>query len=119
VTVTIKGLDALKRRLKAPGLDHAVADTLRLQAETIAAGAAREAPGRLGETVEMIEERHGDRSAFAVGTARRAGRYLEYGTVHRPATPWLWPVLAARLPRIKQDLRNTLRASFGTRRGEV
>jgi len=119
VTVTVRGLDALKRRLEPRGLDNAVADTLRLQAETVASEAARAAPGRLGETVEVIDESHGDRRAFAVGTAHRAGRFLEYGTVHRPATPWLWPVFRARLPRIKQDLRNTLRASLGTRRGAV
>lgn len=40
-----------------------------------------------------------------VGTAYPAGRAAEFGTLKRPATPWLWPILRARLPAIKYRLR--------------
>jgi HK97 gp10 family phage protein len=119
MTVTLKGLDALQKRLQPRGLGRAVTETLRRAAETVAAEAARAAPGRLGETVDVIDESRGDRTSFAVGTAHRAGRFLEYGTVHRPASPWLWPIFRARLPRIKQELANTVRASFWARRSGV
>jgi hypothetical protein len=112
VTVTIKGLEALTRRFQARGLVRGVTHTLRHEAEAIAAEAARAAPGRLGETVEVIDESRGDRLSVAVGTAHRAGRFLEHGTVRRPAAPWLWPAFRARLPRIKQGLRKSLRGSF-------
>ena len=119
MTVTIKGLEALKRRFQARGLARAVTHALRQEADTIAADAARAAPGRLGETVEVIDESRGDRLSVAVGTAHRAGRFLEHGTVRQPATPWLWPAFSARLPRIKQGLRKSLRASFETSRSTV
>lgn len=112
MTVTVKGLEALKRRFEARGLRQAVKERLRREADMVAAEAAREAPGRLGETVEVIDEAQGDRLSFAVGTAHRAGRFLEYGTVRVPASPWLWPVFRARLPRIKQGLGHTLSAAL-------
>ena len=34
-----------------------------------------------------------------------AGRAAEFGTLMRPATPWLWPIVKARLPAIKDRLR--------------
>ena len=110
MTVTLKGLDALKRRFEVRGISRAVADHFAREAHAIARGAAENAPGRLGETVEVIEESGGDRPAFAIGTAHGAGRFLEHGTVRRAATPWLWPVFRARLPHVKQGLTNTLRA---------
>jgi len=112
---TVKGLDALKRRLEARGLSRAVSDSLRREAEKIAAEAAEAAPGRLGETVEVVGEGRDDRLAFAVGTSHRAGRFVEFGTVRQPATPWLWPAIRGRLPRVKHVLTNTLRASLAKR----
>jgi hypothetical protein len=29
----------------------------------------------------------------------------EFGTLKQPATPWLWPIVKARLPAIKDRLR--------------
>lgn len=117
--VAIKGLDRLKWRLDGRHLSRLAKGKLRQEADVVAAGAAREAPGRLGQTVEVIDESREDKIAFAVGSAHRAGRFLEHGTVRRPATPWLWPVFRARLPRIKQGLRNTVIAAMRTSQGEV
>ena len=112
MTVTVRGLDALERRLEARALPGAVNEALRKEAEAIAKEAADAAPGRLGETVEVLDRSRGQRIVYAAGTPHRAGRFLEYGTVRRPASPWLWPAFRARLPRIKQGLRKSLRASF-------
>ena len=55
----------------------------------IAEDARRRAPGELGQTVEVIDDSRAMRPAYATGTAHPAARHLEFGTVHRPATPWL------------------------------
>lgn len=51
----------------------------------------------------------------AGGTPHRAARFLEFGTPKMRARPFLWPVFPARLPRIKHDLTNTLRARWAKR----
>jgi len=117
--VDVRGLAALRRKLEARSLPQALMDTARKEAEAIARDAARAAPGALGQTVEAKDVSHGDTIAFAVGTANPAGRFVEYGTVRQPAAPWLWPVFRARLPRIKQSLRDSLVASFKRPRSEV
>jgi HK97 gp10 family phage protein len=117
--VTIRGLEALRRRLAATALPQAVEGTLQAEAEALAEEARREAPGKLGATVEIIDQSRGMRPAYAVGTAHRAGRFLEFGTVRRPATPWLWPIFRARSRGVKHELRKVVTAAFKTRRGEV
>jgi len=117
--VSVRGLAALRRRFGARHMPEALSNALRREADAVAEGAAREAPGRLGGTVEVRDASQGEKIAYAVGTAHRAGRFIEHGTVRRPAAPWLFPVFRARLPRIKQNLRNTLVASFKRSRGEV
>lgn len=115
MTVTVKGLDALQRRLRMGGLEDGIYKTLSREAEAIAADAAAAAPGRLGETIETIDESAGSRAAFAIGTAHRAGRFLEFGTRKMRARPFLWPVFQARLPRVKHALTKSLRARSAQR----
>lgn len=117
--VSVRGLAALRRKLEARAVPDALKDTGRNEAEVIARDAARGAPGNLGGSVEVKDVSHGDMTAFAVGTPEPAGRFVEYGTVRQPARPWLWPVFRARLPRIKQSLRDTLRTAFTRPRSEV
>jgi hypothetical protein len=117
--VSVQGLAVLRRKLEARSLPRALKGTARHEAEEIAREAARAAPGALGRTVEVKDASHGNIVAYAVGTADPAGRFVEHGTVRQPAAPWLWPVFRARLPRIKQSLRDTLRASFTGPRSEV
>ena len=117
--VTVRGLSALRRRFDATRASKAVKRVSRREADAIAKDAAHAAPGQLGNTVEVRDASRGEKIAYAVGTAHRAGRFIEHGTVRRPAAPWLFPVFRARLPRIKQNLRNTLVASFKRSRGEV
>lgn len=89
VSITIKGVEALQRRLAAATPSQAIKDLLRREAETIAEGARESAPGQLGVTVEILDQSRGTKPAYAIGTAHRAGRFLEFGTVQRRATPWL------------------------------
>ena len=116
--VSVRGLASLRRQLEARALPNALKGRARREAEEIAREAARGAPGALGRTVEVKDASHGNIVAYAVGTNDPAGRFVEHGTVRQPAAPWLWPVFRARLPRIKQNLADTLRASLtGSRRG--
>ena len=115
--VEIRGLGALRRRLAAAAVPQAVKGTLRAEAEVIAEEARREAPGELGATVEIIDTSRGMRLAYAVGTAHRAGRFLEFGTLRRPATPWLWPVFRARSRGINHRLRKVVAAALKMPRG--
>ncbi|WP_425283174.1 HK97-gp10 family putative phage morphogenesis protein [Methyloceanibacter caenitepidi] len=112
ITASVKGLEALQRRLAARGLERDVRETLAGQAEAIRAEAALGAPGQVGETIETIDVSVRDRPVFAVGTRHRAARFLEFGTRKMRARPFLWPVFRARLPRVKQELTNTLRARW-------
>lgn len=110
IAARLNGLDALQRRLAARGLEPAIRDALQGEAEAIASGAADAAPGRLGKSIETIDESKSGRAAFAIGTRHRAGRFLEFGTRKMRARPFLWPVFRARLPLVKHKLTNTLRA---------
>ncbi len=117
--VTIKGLDVLRRRLAAAGAPEPVKGALRAEADAIAEAARRDAPGQLGGTVEVIDQSRGTRPAYAIGTAHPAGAWLEYGTLRRPATPWLWPVFRARSPGVKHRLRRLIGAALQARRSTV
>lgn len=117
--VTVKGVEALQRRLAAATPSEAIKDLLQREAETIAEGARESAPGQLGGTVEILDQSRGTKAAYAIGTAHRAGRFLEFGTVRRPATPWLWPVFRARSPGVKHRLAKLIGTAFKSRRGHV
>lgn len=110
--VSIRGLEGLRRRLDAGRLPKRVKDALRREAQALAGEAVRAAPGDLGPTVEVRDMSRGEKIAFAVGTPERAARFIEHGTVRRPAAPWFFPIFRARLPRVKQSLRNILVGSI-------
>ena len=118
-SVTVKGLDALQRRLAAAADQGPLKAALRAEAEAIAAEARNAAPGELGQTVDVIDDSRETRLAYAIGTFEPAGRFLEFGTVRRPATPWLWPVFRARSPDVKHKLRKLVAAAFKSSRGDV
>ena len=109
--VEIRGLAALRKRLAAAAAPQAFKATLRDEAEALAEEARRDAPGELGRTVEVRDLSQGMRLAYAIGTPDPLGRFLEFGTARRPATPWLWPVFRARLPGIKHSLRKVAAAA--------
>jgi HK97 gp10 family phage protein len=110
--VAVKGLDSLRRGFAAAAAPVAIKDALRREAEAIAQAARAGAPGRLGETVEIVDQSRGLKLDYAIGTAQPAGRFLEFGTVRRRATPWLWPAFRARLPGVKYELRQLIVTAF-------
>lgn len=117
--VIVRGLSALQKRFDAGRVVKPMRRVLRQEADAIARDAARAAPGNLGGTVEVADKSQGEKIAYAVGSDHRAARFIEYGTLRRPATPWLFPVFRARLPRVKQNLRNIVVASLKRSRREV
>jgi hypothetical protein len=112
--VEVTGLAALRRRLDAASAPEPFKKVLREEAEAIAAEVRREAPGNFARTIEVDDASRGEALAFIVGTPDPAGRVAELGTLERPATPWLWPILRAHLPGIKDKLRNIARGPFKT-----
>jgi len=109
----------LQRKFAKAAEPEAIKDALRNEAEAIATEARARAPGKLAGTVEIVDESRGLKLAYAIGTADPAGRFVELGTVRRPATPWLWPGFRARSPGIKHRLAKLIAAAFKTGRGAV
>ena len=103
--VEIRGIEALRRRFEAASAPEPFKSALREEAEAIAAEARREAPAAFAQTIAVEDVSQGERLAFTVGTADPAGRSAEFGTLKQPAMPWLWPIVKARLPAIKDRLR--------------
>ncbi len=103
--VGIGGLEALRRRLEAACAPEPFKNVLREEAEAIAAEARRTAPGDLVQTIFAEDASEGERLGFTIGTADPAGRIAEFGTLSQPAAPWLWPIVEARLPGLKDRLR--------------
>ncbi len=102
--VKIAGVEALRRLLEAAGAAEPFKNALREEAEAIATEARRTAPGDLAETIVVEDVSKGDELGFAVGTSDPAGRIAEFGTLSQPATPWLGPIVEARLPGLKDKL---------------
>ena len=93
--VEIAGIEALRRRFEAASAPEPFKSALREEAEAIAAEARREAPAVFAQAIAVEDVSQGETLAFAVGTADPAGRAAEFGTLMRPATPWLWPIVQA------------------------
>ncbi|HZP09829.1 hypothetical protein [Methyloceanibacter sp.] len=113
--VGITGLEALRRRLEAVSAPEPFKAVLREEAEAIAAEALRATPGELAQSIVVEDVSRGERLGFAVGTPDPAGRAAELGTLSRPATPWLRPIVEARLPSLKDKLGKVASARLKSR----
>jgi HK97 gp10 family phage protein len=113
--IEIKGLDALWQRLEAMVDPRRFKEALRAGAEAIAADARREVPAELAQSIEVNDASRGTEPAYRVGSSNPLGRILEFGTLRRPPTPWLWPAFRARLPAVKDSLRKVLSAASKTK----
>ncbi|MEG6510094.1 HK97 gp10 family phage protein [Methyloligella sp. 2.7D] len=116
----IRGLDALQARLTLSDAPDVLQETVREEAEAVAeAGRQRlraEHPrgtGALAESVAVSVEGEGDAAKAYVGTASPVGRYLEYGTRHSAAAPWLIPSLHARSSNIKRSFERIVKRISG------
>src|SRR5262249_39055384 len=101
--IEIKGVDALRQRLQAIADPRRFKETLKGEAEAIAEDARREVPAELAQSIEVRYVRLGNKSSLNGGHIQPPlGSILEFGTLRRPASPWLWPIFRARLPAIKE-----------------
>lgn len=111
MTVEVRGLDRLQRRLQAFPRSLSVAPALKAEAELIAE-AARSALGkgsaRLAQSIGVLDAGEPNRPAFAVGSADGGARHVEFGTRRMRAEPWLWPSLLSRSRAVKERLRQLL-----------
>ena len=69
----------------------------------------------LAATIQIADASRGTRLAFRIGTSDPRGRVLEFGTLRKPAAPWLLPSFRGRLACIKDVLRKAATAA-GRRR---
>ncbi len=113
--VEIKGLGALRQRLEAMAEPRRFKDALRAEAEAIADEARRQVPTELAQSIEVRDVSRGTTPAYTVGTSNPLGRILEFGTLRRSPTPWLWPLFQDRLPAVKDSLRKVLSAASKTK----
>ena len=114
----VEGVESLRGGLARIVDREALADALTAAAEEVRVAA--QANLQDGHTPE---NRRGDLAASlvtipaanglsaTVGTTATQGWHLEFGTVARPATPWLEPALQAARPGILASLRQRLAAS--------
>lgn len=108
--VYIDGLDRLRHKMK--NLDdlerRAVAAEFKESAETILAGAKRNAPRRTGSYAESLKrEEQDDNVGQVVGTNDFRAKWLEFGTVKASAHPHLFPAFEEERPKL---VRNLVRA---------
>ena len=61
--------------------------------------------GTLSNSVKMVREKND----VLVGTNKKYGRYLEFGTVNMDARPWLFPALEQNNPKFLADLKEALK----------
>jgi hypothetical protein len=113
--VKIAGVEALRRSLEAAGAAEPFKNVLREEAEAIAAEARRAAPGNAAQSIVVEDVSESEKPGFAVGTPDAAGRTAEFGTLSRPATPWLWPIVEGRSPGLKDKLRKLASAPIKSR----
>jgi hypothetical protein len=117
--VEVRGLEALRKRLEAAADLRLFKEALREEAEAITAETRREAPGELGQSIEVRDLSRGAELACAISTSDSLARILEFGTLRRPASPWLGPIFRARLPAIKDRLRKVVSFAFKTYRAGI
>lgn len=113
MTVEVRGLDRLQRRLQAIPGSLPVAAALKAEAELIA-DAARErlqergGPSALAQSIGIVDVGEPNRPAFSVGSAEEGARHVEFGTRRMRAEPWLWPSLLSRSRAVKERLGQLL-----------
>lgn len=121
VTVDVEGLDeaieaikklpaALQKKLVAAGLTAAGAALLEEEARFVPIRS-----GALLRSLQVYAVRKGKRiSRVFVGAGPEGfyGRYLEWGTQHMPAQPWLRPALDASFRPVVERFADTVEAGL-------
>jgi hypothetical protein len=121
VRTRLKGMPELRARLSKVADTNSLGALLEATAEEVrraaVAGLADSQPpdsrnGALARSLTVTPG--GDGLSFTLSTPLNYGWHLEYGSLHRPATPWLGPAFDTVRPSIERHLREWLtRATRG------
>jgi hypothetical protein len=116
IRASVDGLGSLHAGLSGIAGDAGLAEALSASAEEVRAAAQANLGGdaQRGELAASISVVHiPDGLSVSVGTTSAHGWHREFGTLARPAEPWLEPALEAARPGILARLRQ----SFARRSG--
>ncbi len=115
---SVEGLASLRGGLARIAERAPLADALAAAAEEIRSAAranlqdGQPPENRRGELADSLRVTAADDGlSVTVGTTLAQGWHVEFGSLARPATPWLEPALEAARPRILASLRQRLAAS--------
>lgn len=122
VKVQVEGMEALQRKLGRlpdavgnPVLREAVGAAAELVRKDAAERAPRGATGKLqGGMIAVSMEGSSDRAAFRIGPSAEAwyGGFVEKGTKHSAAKPFLRPALDSKRKAVVQTVRARLAAAL-------
>jgi hypothetical protein len=101
--VTIKGLDGLRARLEGPGVEKAVKEALREEAEAVAAEVRAETLGAPEPSLEVTDVSQGMRLGYQLGV-QVDGEPRPSAKKQKIAIAEVLAALRNRLPRIKHNL---------------
>lgn len=114
----VDGLESLRGGLARIADRAALAGALMAAAEEVRSGAranlqdGKPPENRQGELADsLVIATAGDGLSVTIGTTAQQGWHLEFGSLARPATPWLEPALEAARPGILARIRLRLAAS--------
>ena len=115
---SVEGLDSLRDGLARIADKPALTDAVAVAAEEVRAAArvnlqdGHTPENRRGDLADsLVIAPAADGMSVTVGTTAAQGWHLEFGSLARPATPWLGPALEAARPGILTRLRQRLAAS--------
>jgi hypothetical protein len=121
ISGTVDGLDSLSARLARIADPEELAETLGAAAEDVRHAAlaqlhdAAPSDARRGNlATSLVVTPSADGSSVSVGTMAADGWHREFGSMARPAAPWLEPALEAARPgilaRVALSLNRRIRA---------
>lgn len=115
ISGTVDGLDSLSARLARIADADEMAETLGAAAEEVRRaalanlqGAAPSDARRSDLAASLVVTPSADGSSVTVGTVAAEGWHREFGSLARPAAPWLEPALEAARPGILARIRMRL-----------
>lgn len=120
MSVTVRGLDRLQRRLNSLADPLPIAAVLKGEAEAIAEAARAQlaeygGAGHLAQSVRVADFSVPNRPAFAAGSESEEAREAEFGTIEKRATPFLSSLFFERSRAVNARLRQLLSASLRNR----
>jgi hypothetical protein len=111
ISANVDGLASLSAGLSGIADDAGLAEVLSASAEAVRAAAQANLSGDAGRgdlaaSISVVPAPDG--LSVTVGTSLPQGWHREFGSLARPAAPWLEPALQAEAPGILASLRQRL-----------